>query len=287
MTVGLQSKFGERRVFDTSLSEEGIIGRSVGMALAGLRPVAEIQFRKYLDPAMEQINDLGWLRWRTAGKFQAPVVVRIPVGYSRKTGDPWHSVSGEAIFAHTLGWRVAYPSNAADAAGLLRTALRGQDPTIFLEHRALLDASEARRPYPGNAFMLPFGKAAKLLKGSRLTLVTWGEMVYRCLQASTEFDGQIDLIDLRTIVPWDHEMVLDSVRNTGKCLVIHEDTYTGGFAGEILARVSDEAFIHLDGPPRRLTTIDTPIPYNRQMMNLAVIPSVEKIRGAIRDLLTW
>jgi 2-oxoisovalerate dehydrogenase E1 component len=287
VTVDLQARFGPHRVFDTSLSEEGILGRSIGLAMAGLRPLAEIQFRKYADPATEHINDIGWLRWRTAGKFAAPVVVRIPVGHSRKTGDPWHSVSGEAVFAHTLGWQIAYPSNGEDAAGLLRTALRGPNPTLFLEHRALLDASQARRPYPGNDFVLPFGRAAALTAGERLTVVTWGEMVYRCLDAAAKLEGQVELIDLRTIIPWDRETVLDSVTRTGKCLVVHEDTYTAGFAGEILATVSDECFRFLDGPPRRLTTIDAPIPYNRRMMETAVIPSIEQITTAMQDLLAW
>jgi 2-oxoisovalerate dehydrogenase E1 component len=287
VTVGLQAKYGEGRVFDTSLSEEGIVGRSIGMALSGLRPVAEIQFRKYADPAFEQINDLGWLRWQTAGKFAAPVVVRMPVGFSRKTGDPWHALSAEAVFAHSLGWQIAYPSNARDAAGLLRSAMRGPDPTLFLEHRALLDFSEARRPYPGDEYALPFGKAAVLTTGSRLTLVTWGAMVYRCLEAAQAHPGAVEVIDLRTIIPWDQETILESVHKTGKCLVVHEDTYTGGFAGEILATVADQAFTHLDGPPRRLTTIDAPIPYNKTMMNNAVIPNVEKIKAAIEELLAW
>ncbi len=287
VTANLQSKFGDRRVFDTSLSEEGIVGRSIGFALAGLRPLAEIQFRKYADPATEQINDLGWLRWRTAGKFAAPVVIRIPVGHSKKTGDPWHSVSGEAIYAHSLGWQIAYPSNARDAAGLLRSALRGQNPTIYLEHRALLDSSPARTPYPGDDYLLPFGKASTLLEGERLTVVTWGEMVHRCLEAAGDFSGLVEIIDLRTIIPWDQEAVLQSIKKTGKLLVVHEDTLTGGFAGEIIATVTDEGFTGLDGPPRRLTTIDTPIPYNKSMMNQAVIPSVEKIKSAMRELIDW
>ncbi|HJW90207.1 MAG TPA: thiamine pyrophosphate-dependent enzyme, partial [Anaerolineales bacterium] len=174
-TLDMQAHFGPERVFDTSLSEEGIIGRATGLALAGLLPAPEIQFRKYADPAYEQINDLGTLRWRTANKFAAPVVVRIPVGYGKKTGDPWHSVSGEAIYAHTLGWRIAFPSNAADAVGLLRSALRGDDPTFFFEHRALLDTPEGRQPYPGDEYCLPFGRAAELTQGDELTVVTWGE----------------------------------------------------------------------------------------------------------------
>jgi len=240
-TAHMQEKFGEERVFDTSLSEEGIMGSSIGLSLAGLRPVPEIQFRKYADPATEQINDAGTIRWRTAGKFATPMVVRIPVGFGKQTGDPWHSVTGEAVYAHTLGWRLAFPSNAADAAGLLRTALRGEDPVIFFEHRALLDTSQARRPWPGDEFTLPLGVAGKASEGEALTVVTWGAMVYPVLEASKGLDG-VEILDLRTISPWDKESVLESVRKTGKCLVVHEDTLTGGFAGEIMATIASEAF---------------------------------------------
>ena len=285
-TAGMQAKFGAKRVFDTSLSEEGIIGRAVGMALAGLLPVPEIQFRKYTDPATESINDCGTLRWRTAGKFAAPMVVRIPVGHGKKIGDPWHSVTGEAVFAHTLGWRVAFPSNAADAAGLLRAALRGEDPVMFFEHRALLDVAIARRPDPGPDHILPFGRAAVVAQGSGLTLVTWGAMVYPALEAAHHFAGEVEVIDLRTIVPWDEETVLASVRNTGRCLVVHEDTATGGFAGEILAVVAAEAFSALDAPPRRLTTPDCPTPYSADLM-AEILPNAETIGEAIRELLAF
>lgn len=285
-TLDMQKQFGAERVFDTSLSEEGIIGRSVGLALAGLLPVPEIQFRKYADPAHEQISDLGTLRWRTANQFAAPVVVRIPVGYGKKTGDPWHSMTGEAIYAHTLGWRIAFPSNAEDAVGLLRSALRGDDPTFFFEHRALLDTAEGRRPYPGDDFCLPFGQAAVLSQGDTLTVVTWGEMVQRCLQAAQAFPGRIRLIDLRTIVPWDKSTVLDSVRQTGKVLIVHEDTLTGGFGAEIAAVIASEAFADLDGPISRLATSDIPIPYNVSMME-AVMPSVSRIQAAMQALLEY
>jgi 2-oxoisovalerate dehydrogenase E1 component len=285
-TLDLQARFGERRVFDTSLNEDGIIGRAVGMALAGLLPVPEIQFRKYADPAHEQIQDLGWLRWRTANQYAAPVVVRMPVGAGKKTGDPWHSVTGEAIYAHSLGWRIAFPSNAADAVGLLRSALRGDDPTFFLEHRALLDTPEGRRPYPGDDYCLPFGLAARLLSGGELTVVTWGAMVPRCLEAAQPFAGRIDLLDLRTIIPWDREAVLESVRNSGKLLVVHEDTLTAGFGAEILAVVAEQAFTHLDAPLSRLAVPDLPIPYNLRLMESA-IPSVERIRQRIQALLEF
>ncbi|MEO5588316.1 MAG: thiamine pyrophosphate-dependent enzyme, partial [Gemmatimonadaceae bacterium] len=178
-TMGLQDTFGDTRVFDTSLSEEGIIGRAVGMAIAGLMPVAEIQFRKYADPATEQLNNCGTIRWRTANRFAAPIVVRMPGGFA-KVGDPWHSVSGEVMWAHAVGWQMAIPSNAEDAVGLLRAALRGDNPTIFFEHRHLLDGPWARRPYPGDDFVVPFGKAKITMAGDALTVVTWGAMVERC-----------------------------------------------------------------------------------------------------------
>ncbi len=285
-TARLQSLFGESRVFDTSLSEDGIVGSAVGMALAGLRPVPEIQFRKYADPATEQINDLGTIRWRTAGKFAAPVVIRIPVGFGKKVGDPWHSVSGEAIFAHTPGLRIAYPSNAADAAGLMRTALREEDPTLFLEHRALLDTAIARRPYPGDDYLLPFGQAALRVQGDALTVITWGAMTHRVVEAAQEFSGRVEVLDLRTIIPWDQERVLESVRKTGKCLIVHEDGLTCGFGAEIAAVIAEQAFTDLDAPIRRLAVPDVPIPYHPGLMN-AVLPQVSDIAGAMRDLLNF
>lgn len=285
-TLDMQARFGPQRVFDTSLNEDGIIGRSVGMAAAGLLPVPEIQFRKYADPAHEQINDIGTIRWRTANHFAAPVIVRIPVGFGKRTGDPWHSVTAEAIYAHTLGWRIAFPSNAEDAAGLMRTALRGDDPTFFFEHRALIDQPEGRRPYPGDDYCLPFGKAAHLLQGNELTLVTWGALVPRCLEAAGAFTGQVHLLDLRTIIPWDREAVLESVRRTGKLLIVHEDTLTAGFGAEIAAVVAQEAFTRLDAPVVRLAVEDVPIPYNIRLMD-AVLPTVEVIRKRIEDVLNF
>jgi 2-oxoisovalerate dehydrogenase E1 component len=285
-TAHMQTKFGAERVFDTSLSEEGIMGTAIGLSLAGLLPVPEIQFRKYADPATEQINDAGTIRWRTAGKFSAPMVVRIPVGFSKKTGDPWHSVTGEAIFAHTLGWRLAFPSNAADAAGLLRTALRGEDPVIFFEHRNLLDTPQARRPYPGDAYQLPFGQAARLTEGRTLTVVTWGALVYPALEAAAGLEGKVEILDLRTISPWDKESVLESVKKTGKCLVVHEDTATGGFGAEILATITEQAFEWLDAPLKRLTVPDCLIPYNIGMMN-AIVPSAASIRAELDRLLAY
>ncbi len=285
-TLDMQAHFGAERVFDTSLNEDGIIGRAAGLALAGLLPVPEIQFRKYADPAHEQLSDLGTLRWRTANRFAAPLVVRIPVGFGKKTGDPWHSVTAEAVFAHTLGWRIAFPSNAADAVGLLRTALRGDDPTFFFEHRALLDTREGRQPYPGDGYCLPFGKAAALTDGSELTVVSWGALVHRCLEAAAAFSGRIRLLDLRTIIPWDQEAVLESVRATGKVLIVHEDFLTAGFGAEIAAVIASQAFTDLDAPVKRLAVPDVPIPYNLALME-AVLPSVESIRTEMERLLAY
>ncbi len=283
VTLGMQERFGEARVFDTSLSEEGIIGRAVGMSLAGLMPVPEIQFRKYAEPATEQINDCGSMRWRTNNRFAAPMVVRIPGGYF-KCGDPWHSQTNEVAFVHTPGWMVAVPSNAEDAVGLLRTSLRGNDPVIFFEHRAMLDFAWARRPYPGDDFALPFGKAKTTKQGDKITIVTWGAMVYRCEEAAEGISA--DIIDLRTLMPWDSEAVLESVRRTHRCLVVHEDLQTAGFGAEIVAKVADEAFMDLDAPVARLTMPDIPSPHNPTLMEWA-LPSVERIRAKIEDMLAF
>ena len=281
-TLGLQERFGAERVFDTSLSEEGIIGRAVGMAAAGLMPVPEIQFRKYADPAAEQLNDCGTMRWRTVNRFAAPMVVRIPGGFF-KCGDPWHSQSNEVQWLHGVGWRLAMPSNAQDAVGLLRSALRGNDPTIFFEHRSLLDGGWARRPYPGDEFMVPFGKASLLREGSEVSVVTWGAMVERCEQAIEASGKSADLLDLRTLSPWDQEAALASVRKTRRCLIVHEDTMTAGFGAEIAAVLAKETFFDLDAPIERLAMPDVPSPHNPSLLD-AVLPSVETITRAIVDL---
>jgi len=284
-TVGLQTKYGERRVFDTSLSEEGIVGRAVGMAMAGLVPVPEIQFRKYADPATEQINNCGTIRWRSNNKFAAPMVLRIPGGY-RKIGDPWHSVTSEVTFAHQPGLLFAAPSNAVDTVGLLRTALRGNDPVIFFEHRYLLDAAWARRPYPGDGFMLPFGKANYICQGDELTVVTWGAMVERCEEAAQAVGAGIEIIDLRTLVPWDEEMVLASVQKTSKVLIVHEDIGIGGFGAEIAATIAQKVFMDLDAPIERVTAPSCPVPFNTGLMT-AVIPTVAYIQTKMSDLLAY
>ncbi len=285
VTLGLQEKHGPERVFDTSLSEEGIIGRAIGMGLAGLMPVPEIQFRKYADPACEQINDCGTMRWRTANRFAAPMVVRMPVGFF-KCGDPWHSQTNEVQFVHAPGWRVACPSNAEDAVGLLRTGLRGNDPVMFLEHRNMLDAASARRPYPGDDFALPFGKARLVREGDDITIVTWGAMVERCEAGADQAGVCAEVIDLRTLAPWDKAAVLASVRRTHRCLIVHEDIGTAGFGAEIAAVVADEAFLDLDAPIARLTMPDIPSPHHPTLMEWA-LPSAEGIAAKILHLVRF
>lgn len=286
VTEGLQKAFGAARVFDTSLSEEGIVGRAVGMAMAGLMPVAEIQFRKYADPAAEQLNNCGTMRWRTANQFAAPIVVRMPGGFGKDVGDPWHSLSDEVRFAHAIGWQLAMPSNAADAVGLLRSAMRGRNPTIFFEHRSLLMTSDGSAHYPGDDYVIPFGQANRLRAGDRVTVVSWGAMALRCVEAVDRLGAAagVDLHDLRTIAPWDRDAILESVTRTGRCLIVHEDTLTGGFGAEIAATVAREAFWHLDAPVDRLAVEDVPMPYHPVLMN-AVLPSVEGIAARIEGLL--
>ena len=281
-TLGLNEKFGGHRVFDTSLSEEGIIGRSVGMALSGLMPVPEIQFRKYAEPAAEQLSDTGIMRWRTNNQFAAPMVVRIPGGFAQR-GDPWHSMSDEVEWAHKVGWQVAMPSNAEDAVGLLRFALRDNNPTIFFEHRNLLDNRWARRPYPGDEFIVPFGRARTLLEGDKLTVVCWGAMVERCEGAAKKL-SDVEVIDLRTLQPWDSETVLYSVKKTGRCLIVHEDNQTAGFGAEIAAVLCDEVFFDLDAPIKRVTMPDIPSPHNIHLLD-AVVPTQERIARAMQDLI--
>ena len=285
VTEGLQKQFSDRRVFDTSLSEEGIIGRSVGMAIAGLMPVAEIQFRKYADPAAEQLNNCGTLRWRTANRFASPIVVRMPGGFGKDVGDPWHSLSDEVRFAHAYGWQVAMPSNAADAVGLLRSAMRGANPTIFFEHRSLLMTSDGSARYPGDDYVIPFGAANVLRAGTDITVVSWGALVHRCAAAAETFGNRVELIDLRTIAPWDRNAVLESVRKTGRCLIAHEDNLTAGFGAEIAATVAKDAFWQLDAPVDRVAVGDVPMPYHPVLLD-AVLPSIELIAARIEALLT-
>jgi 2-oxoisovalerate dehydrogenase E1 component len=284
VTEGLQKQFGNDRVFDTSLSEEGIIGRAVGMAISGLMPVAEIQFRKYADPAAEQLNNCGTMRWRTANRFAAPMVVRMPGGYGKDVGDPWHSLSDEVRFVHAYGWQVAMPSNAADAVGLLRSAMRGANPTIFFEHRSLLMTSDGSSRYPGDDYVIPFGSGVTLREGTDLTLVSWGALVHRCVEAADRFGGRVEMIDLRSIAPWDRARVLESVKKTGRCVIAHEDNITAGFGAEIAAVVAKEAFWYLDAPVDRVAVEDVPMPYHPVLLEV-VLPTADRIAERIESVL--
>ena len=285
-TVGLQKKFGKKRIFDTSLSEEGIVGRAVGMSFTGLKPITEIQFRKYTDTATEQINNCGTVRWRTNNNFSAPIIIRIPVGVGKKTGDMWHSVSGESIFSHTLGWQIAFPSNAEDACGLLRSAIQNENPTFFLEHRTLYDSINARSLFPNKSFTIEFGKAKIVRSGNEATIISWGEMLHRSIDAVKNINADVDIIDLRTIIPLDKETIFSSIKKTGKCLIVHEDQITSGFGAEISATILENCFQFLDAPIVRVATTDIPIPYNVELME-SVIPSVEKIKIELEKLLKY
>jgi 2-oxoisovalerate dehydrogenase E1 component len=285
VTEGLQKRFGVRRVYDTSLSEEGIIGSAVGEAIAGLMPVAEIQFRKYADPATEQLNNCGTMRWRTNNRFAAPIVVRMPGGFGKDVGDPWHSLSSEVTWAHAIGWQVLVPSNAADAVGLLRRAMRSRNPSIFFEHRSLLMTSDGSSRYPGDEYVLPLGRANRVSEGTDLTLVTWSAMVHRCVRAAAGFGDRVEILDLRTVAPWDRSAVLASVKRTGRLLIVHEDTMTAGFGAEIAATAAKEAFWFLDAPVERLAVEDVPMPYHEVLL-AAVLPDTEQIAAAIDRVLT-
>ena len=285
VTEGLRKRFGNARVFDTSLSEEGIIGRAVGMAVSGLMPVAEIQFRKYADPATEQLNNCGTMRWRTNNQFAAPIVVRMPGGFGKDVGDPWHSLSSEVTWAHAIGWQVLVPSNAADAVGLLRAAMRSRNPSIFFEHRSLLMTSDGSARYPGDSYVLPLGRAKTLRQGTDITLVTWGAMVHRCVAAADRFAGRAEVLDLRTVAPWDRNAVLASVRKTGRCLIVHEDTLTAGFGAEIAATIAQSAFWSLDAPVERLAVDDVPMPYHEVLL-AAVLPDADRVAASIEHVLS-
>jgi 2-oxoisovalerate dehydrogenase E1 component len=280
ITRGFMERFGERRVFDTSLNELGIVGRAEGMAYAGLKPIAEIQFRKYADEARQAIHNIGFVRWRTKNAFSAPIILRIPVGFLRGISDPWHSFSAEQEFLHMFGWKIAYPSNAEDAYYLLKEALSMNDPVIFLEHRELYFSKLAEREI---SEYLPFGKGRVVKSGNSLTIVSWGYTLYEALEEVKDMD--VEVIDLRTLKPWDEELVFESVKKTGRLLVVHEDSLTCGFGAEIVSRVVEETFESLKIAPKRLAVPDVPIPFSQELFNLAY-PTSDKIRKVVEEMLS-
>ncbi len=285
VTRGLQRRFGSARCYNTPLAESNIIGRGIGQALRGLRPCPEIQFFDYIWPAMQQLHsEAATIRWRSNGSFTCPLVVRVAIGGYLTGGALWHSQSGESIFAHIPGLLIAFPSRGRDAVGLLRSAFAAQDPVLFLEHKHLYRQRYAADPVPRAGWMLPFGRGTVARPGSDVTIVTWGATVQKSLVAAEELAGEgcsVEVVDLRTISPWDRDIVCESVQRTSRLVVVHEDTLTAGFGAEVAAWVAEHCFWALDAPVARVTAKDTFVGYEPSLEH-AILPQVDDIVSAVR-----